>query len=163
MKKTLIALTLVGLMWAAAGEEAVPFPEGYRGWRMLHGTLLGPKHGSLGPCEKPCTGGMMYFYGNAKAMEGFKTGKFADGSVIADEVLEILGDDQGGGKEGTRRGIGVMVKDAKRYASTGGWGYASFKGDSKVDHTTAEQRKTCFACHMGKKDRDYVFTEYRER
>ena len=130
---------------------------------MLHGSLLGPKHGSLGKCEKPCTAGIMYFYGNEKAMKGFRTGKFEDGSVIADEVIEIQGNERGDGKEGARRGIGVMVKHSRRYASTGGWGYGKFGADSKVENSTVAERKACFSCHEGKKDRDYVFTEYRER
>ena len=132
---------------------------------MLHGTLIGPKHGSLGkaPCEKPCTGGIFYFYANEKAMAGFRTGKFEDGSIIADEVLEIWGADSGGAQEGPRRGVGVMVKDSVRYSATGGWGYAGFAGDSKHDASTPDERKACYTCHAAKKDRDYVFTEYRER
>ena len=160
------AFTLCLLALSAATENAaVPYPEGYRSWAMLHGSLVSPKSGPFNakPCEKPCSGGIFYFYANEKAMEGFRGGKFADGSIIADEVLETWGDDKGNAKEGPRRGVGVMVKDSKQYAATGGWGFGKFTGDSKIEDATPAERKACFTCHIPKKDRDYVFTEYRER
>jgi hypothetical protein len=107
-------------------------------------------------------GGGFYFYANEKAMEGLKTGKFVDGSILMDEVLELHGGEGGGAKEGPRRGIGVMVKNAKLYAATDGWGFGQFKGDSKEEASTVEQKNTCFQCHVPKKDQDYVFTVYRE-
>ena len=50
-----------------------------------------------------------------------------------------------------------MVKDSRKYASTGGWGFAQFKG-TKPD--TSAQLNTCFPCHVPIKTRDYVFTRY---
>jgi hypothetical protein len=144
----------------------VPYPEGYRKWAFLHGTVAGPKNGlfSKNPCEKPCTGGIMYFYANEKAMEGLRTGTFADGAIIADEFLETHGSDDGNAaKEGPRRGVGVMVKDQKRYATTGGWGFSSFEGDSKIDKLSTAGKTACFQCHVPRKDHDYVFTVYKER
>ena len=151
---------------ADSGDSSVPFPEGYRKWAFLHATVFGPKNGLFNkrPCEKPCTGGIMYFYANEKAMEGLRTGTFADGAIIADEFLETYGSEDGNtAAEGPRRGVGVMVKDRKRYATTGGWGFASYNGDSKVDALNAEAKNACFQCHVPKKDRDYVFTVYKER
>lgn len=168
-----VCLLLLAVCWslsffalADASEGSVPFPEGYRKWTFLHATVFGPKNGILSkpPCEKPCTGGVMYFYANGKAMEGFRTGTFADGAIIADELLETHASEDGNSaKEGPRRGVGVMVKDRQRYATTGGWGFASFEGDSKTDKLNAEARNACFQCHVPQKDRDYVFTVYRER
>jgi hypothetical protein len=105
----------------------------------------------------------MYFYSNGKAMDGFRTGKFTDGSVLADEALELHGLENGGATEGPRRGVGVMVKDARLYAATGGWGYGSFNGDSRTEQLTSERRQACFQCHQSKKDSDYVFTTYKKR
>ncbi len=57
-----------------------------------------------------------------------------------------------------------MMKDSRLYAATGGWGYGSFAGDSPTaDLLSAEAKRACFQCHAPKKDRDYVFTVYRER
>jgi hypothetical protein len=50
-----------------------------------------------------------------------------------------------------------MVKDSKKYASTGGWGFAQFK-DDKPDPTA--ELKTCFPCHEPVKARDFVYTRY---
>jgi hypothetical protein len=50
-----------------------------------------------------------------------------------------------------------MVKDSKKYASTGGWGFAQFD-DGKPANEKA--LNTCFACHQAIKDRDLVFTRY---
>ena len=50
-----------------------------------------------------------------------------------------------------------MVKDSKKYAATGGWGFADFKNGKAGDKALHE---TCFPCHQPAKDRDYVFTHY---
>jgi hypothetical protein len=51
-----------------------------------------------------------------------------------------------------------MVKDSKRYASTGGWGFGRFINGQPVDEA---QHQTCFACHQANvKDHDFVFTRY---
>jgi hypothetical protein len=50
-----------------------------------------------------------------------------------------------------------MVKDSKKYAATGGWGFADFK-DGKPG--SKELHETCFPCHAPVKDRDFVFTRY---
>jgi hypothetical protein len=51
-----------------------------------------------------------------------------------------------------------MVKDSKKYAATGGWGFAQFDKDGKpADEAVLN---TCFACHQAIKARDLVFTRY---
>ena len=53
----------------------------------------------------------------------------------------------------------IMVKDASKYKSTGGWGFARWKGLTLQpygkDKTFAQQ---CYSCHTTAKDEDYVFT-----
>jgi hypothetical protein len=51
-----------------------------------------------------------------------------------------------------------MVKDSKKYAATGGWGFAQFNKDGKPADEAAH--KTCFPCHEPAKARDFVFTRY---
>jgi len=53
--------------------------------------------------------------------------------------------------------IQFMVKDSKKYAATGGWGFADFK-DGKP--SSEEMHKNCFPCHEPLKAQDYVFTRY---
>jgi hypothetical protein len=50
-----------------------------------------------------------------------------------------------------------MVKDSKKYAATGGWGFAQFK-DGKPDEKAL--LNTCFPCHVPAKGQDYLFTHY---
>jgi hypothetical protein len=69
--------------------------------------------------------------------------------------------------------VDFMVKDSKRFADSGGWGYAVFDynapSDTFTPGTTAgtppqgNDAKCGFACHTAAKTRDYVFTEYGKR
>ncbi len=165
MTKKLAGLTVAVLAFAADGNYTVPFPTGFGGWTFLNSAQVGAKDNSFGkqPCVKPCTGGIFYFYANDKAMQGLRTGKYAEGSIFADEFLELHGSESGGAREGPRRGVGVMAKDSQRYASTGGWGYASFDPGSQEDRTPETLRKACFQCHTARKDKDFVFSQYRQR
>lgn len=53
-----------------------------------------------------------------------------------------------------------MVKDVKKYATTGGWGFQLWaEGDPKKPVVT-DAAKQCFACHEPKKDQDYVYSTY---
>ena len=74
---------------------------------------------------------------------------------------------------GTQHDVDLMVKDSKRFADSGGWGYAVFEYDAASDTfkpgTTADKppqgndAKCGFACHTSVKKRDYVFTDYGHR
>jgi hypothetical protein len=69
--------------------------------------------------------------------------------------------------------VDFMVKDSKRFADSGGWGYAVFDYDTVSDTfkpgTTAStppqgnDARCGFACHTVAKERDYVFTDYGKR
>jgi hypothetical protein len=96
-----------------------------------------------------------------EALEGYRSGKFPDGSVLIDDLLEIK---ESGGvtSEGARRRVAVMVKDGARYRDTGGWGFEVFKGDEFAPALNAEGKAACFACHGKQKDRDSVFSQFRK-
>ena len=74
---------------------------------------------------------------------------------------------------GTQHDVDFMVKDSKRFADSGGWGWAVFEYDAATDTFTpgtlddhppqANDAKCGFACHTMVKGRDYVFTEYGHR
>jgi len=74
---------------------------------------------------------------------------------------------------GSLANVDVMVKDSKRFADSGGWGYAVFDynaaSDTFTPGTTAgtppqgNDAKCGSACHAAAKTRDYVFTEYGKR
>jgi hypothetical protein len=152
-----ICVTTWSLSLWARTNDAVPYPAGYRLWTHVKAALIGPQN----PAFKD-SGGIHHIYANEKAMEGYGAGKFPDGSVIVADFLETR-ESAGVTTEGPRRRIDVMVKDSKRYAATGGWGFEQFRGDSQTDRmVTAEIAAKCFACHARQKDRDSVFSEFRK-
>ena len=60
----------------------------------------------------------------------------------------------------------VMEKDSKRFAKSGGWGYAVFNYDAASDKFTpdAKSPSDCgFACHTPVKAKDYIFHPYQKR
>jgi hypothetical protein len=58
---------------------------------------------------------------------------------------------------GPATNVQFMVKDSRKYASTGGWGFAQFKDGKPADEAL---HNTCFACHVPVKTRDFIFTHY---
>jgi hypothetical protein len=74
---------------------------------------------------------------------------------------------------GTQHDADFMMKDSKRFADSGGWGWAEFEYDAASDTFTpgtladkppqGHDAKCGFACHTIVKARDYVFTDYRHR
>ena len=62
--------------------------------------------------------------------------------------------------------IFLMEKDSKRFAKSGGWGYAVFNYDAPSDKFTpdAKSLSDCgFACHTPVKAKDYIFHPYQKR
>ena len=74
---------------------------------------------------------------------------------------------------GTQHDVDFMVKDSKRFADTGGWGWAvfeyetasrTFRPGTATDKPPQGNNSSCgFACHTIVKTRDYVFTDYGSR
>jgi Cytochrome P460 len=74
---------------------------------------------------------------------------------------------------GTLDDVDFMAKDSKRFADSGGWGWAVFKYDAASntfrpgtladEPPQANDAKCGFACHTTVKTRDYVFTNYGKR
>jgi len=163
---------LVAAVTALTAEETgvlapeVPFPDGYRTWRHVSSGVLQPMGGDANkqpkPEKLPAPHGLLAnIYANDKAVEGYRTGHFPDGAMLAVDwfVLEPRGPEL---LEGQRKSVNVMVRDA-RYAATGGWGFEDFDRDS---HTTrnvgANAVKMCFECHNGyAKDHELVFTRLK--
>ena len=160
-----LVITLIQAPSVRADQASVSYPDGYRAWTFLHSSLVpaGFIGFSKSPCVKPCTNGIFYFYGNEQAMKGLRTGTYADGAVIAEEMLEYRISDKGRGGEGRRVLTAVMVKDSSRYAATGGWGFGNFDEGSKANTLDAKAQQACFQCHIPRKDHGYVFTQYVER
>lgn len=159
----LVAFVAIGIpalashLRAGANNALVEYPAGYRDWSHVKTALVGPQSPIF-----QTYGGIHHIYANEKAMEGYRTGRFQDGSVIVFDLLETR-DGAGITSEGPRRFIDVMAKDSKRFALTNGWGYEEFKGDSQTERVLTEQAKAaCHKCHEQQKGRDYVFSAFRK-
>ena len=65
----------------------------------------------------------------------------------------------------TLHDVDFMVRDSKRFADSGGWGYAEFDYDPASDtFTPLGSGANCgYACHTIVKAKDYVFTAYGKR
>jgi hypothetical protein len=153
----LSCFTLIAATWFTSTDGGdVPYPEGYRSWAHVKTALI-----QKGNPAFPHWGGFHHIYGNAKAIEGYKTGKFEDGSTLVFDVLEAVSRDSVI-NEGKRRLIDVMVRDAQRFKTTGGWGYEEFAGDSKTDRRIGAMAGTaCYNCHAQQKVNDNVFSGLR--
>jgi hypothetical protein len=139
----------------AKADESVPYPEGFRKWTHIKTGLIGPASAAF-----KTTGGFHHIYANDKAMQGYTSGYFPQGSIVVFDVIEGVEGD-GNTAEGKRRHVDVMVKDSLRYPTTGGWGYEEFQGSSKTERVLTETVRTaCFKCHT--KQGDYIFSELRD-
>jgi hypothetical protein len=102
-------------------------------------------------------------------MKAYRKGSlpFPDGTILAKvawkrvssaEYNSALGAPQGF-VPGAVTTLQFMVKDSKRYASTGGWGFGRFINGKPVDEA---QHEACFACHAAHaKEHDFVFYTIR--
>src|SRR5258705_7448645 len=147
-----------------AGEEAAPIfgikiPPGYRDWKLIS---VAHEAGNLNDIRA--------ILGNDIAIKAYREGKplFPDGAVVArlawnyvpsDENNKVFGRDQSfvAGSPPVWY-LQFMVKDSKKYATTGEWGDAQFDKDGNP--ADEAQHGNCFPCHVAVKDRDYIFTRY---
>jgi len=155
---------ILALASSAAGhvdDETAPIfgikiPPGYRDWPVVS---VAHEEGNLNDLRA--------VLGNDIATKAYREGKlpFPDGAIIArlswtyvpsEENNKVFGRQQSF-VAGPPTNVQFMVKDSKKYAATGGWGFAQFKS-GKVDNKA--DLKTCFPCHEPIKVRDYVFTNY---
>jgi hypothetical protein len=151
-------LLLLAAGLACAGDTAapVPFPAEYRQWAVVKSLVVGPENKSFA-----VNGGFHHYYANQKAMSGFRTGHFPDGSVVVDERLEVR-EEAGATLEGPRKSLAVMDKDVTRYQDTGGWGFDIFAGEDRTQRAAGSVRAACFSCHSRRKDHDFIFSEFRK-
>jgi hypothetical protein len=135
------------------GDE-IPFPSDYRNWTHIKTAINNPAFGSHA--------GFHHIYANKKAVDGYKTGRFTDGSIIVFDVLESIQQKNADVIEGKRKLIDMMLKDSLKYKETGGWGYQEFiYSDSNAIKVLIPTRQQCFSCHTSQKENDYIFSKFR--
>ena len=104
-----------------------------------------------------------------------KTNVFPEGTIFFKELQLTLGPAENpdgsqtepsgrGFFPGKLNGADVTVKDSKRYASTGGWGYYNFNHHEPKAPTAALKPKTeCAYCHQASAKKDEVWTQFYPR
>lgn len=158
MKRILTFLSSMALVLPAiAADPLVPYPEEYRGWHHVKTMVIEEGH----PLYE-AFGGIHHLYANPQAVAGYQAGEFPDGAIIVFDLLEAISADNAV-IEGTRKVVGVMHKDARAYAATGGWGFEGFGGGDRANRVVGgNAASACFACHEPQKDHDYVFSRLRD-
>jgi hypothetical protein len=132
-------------------------PSGYRDWRLIS---VAREEGSLDDIRA--------VLGNDEAITSYLRGKlpFSEGTTIArlawsydssDENNKVFGRRQSFVAGHPKNGVQFMVKDSRKYAATGGWGFGQFDGGKSADDAVL---KTCFSCHQAIAARDLVFSRY---
>jgi hypothetical protein len=155
----------------AAPIYSVKLPAGYREWTLISVATVGAP-----------VNDMRAKLGNDVAIKAYRAGTipFPDGTIIArlawkqtvsEENNRAIGPvaEKQLGPQGAKKllsqsfiagppiNVQFMVKDSKKYASTGGWGFAQFNDGKPADEAV---HRTCFGCYAPAKDRDFVFTRY---
>jgi len=145
-----------------AAEGAAPvfvgqIPPGYRDWKLVS---VAREEGELDDIRA--------ILGNDKAIKAYRDGKlpFPDGAIIAriawscdasEENNRSFGRPQSFVAGSAKNGVQFMVRDSRKYASTGGWGYGHFDDGKPAGDA---MMNSCFPCHEAVAARDYVFTRY---
>jgi len=134
--------------------DRVPYPTGYRLWTHVKSMVVLPSSPAFAT-----GGGMHHIYANATAMAGFSTGRFADGSVLVFDLLKAS-ENSGVIAAADRERLDVMIKDSRRYAESGGWGFERFVGNDTTPSLTEEHRTQCVECHDQRAEHDRVFSTF---
>jgi hypothetical protein len=174
-----VVMTTVGIAVSVApsvgGADAsappiyvTKIPAGYRDWKLVS---VAHEEGELKDIRA--------ILANEKGIKAFREEKlpFPEGTIIARIAWDYVPSDENNkifaevAKSSGRsppapqsfvagrpkNGVQFMVKDSKKYAATGGWGYAQFDDGKPAGETVMS---ACFPCHQLIKARDYVFTRY---
>jgi hypothetical protein len=141
---------------------------GYQSWQVIAVSHNGDKLAAI--------------LGNPAMIDAYKAGipgngkPFPDGAKMAKVHWNAKTNEEEPGQPavpGTQHDVDFMLKDSKRFADSGGWGWAAFEYDAVSNkfrpadmHDKPPQGNNAqcgYACHTVVQKRDYVFTEYGTR
>ena len=135
-----------------AAPNGMTLPAGYKDWRLI------------AVSQRTENETLRAILGNDIAMQAARSGQtrpWPEGSVLA----KLVWKQKKHAAFATANVPGELVhaefmeKNANRYASTGGWGFARWLGlDQQAYGSDASFAQECFACHGAAKDNDWVFT-----
>ena len=159
-----IAVSTATTSRQVAAQESAPIfvkqiPAGYRDWKVVS---VAHEAGDLNDIRA--------VLGNDLAIKAYRDGKlpFPEGAIVGRIAWKFVPSEENNKSFGREQSfvagsptdtyLQFMVKDSKKYAATGGWGYSSFDQNGKPTDEAAMEK--CFPCHQAVKGRDFVFTRY---
>jgi mono/diheme cytochrome c family protein len=141
---------------------------GYEGWPVISISHNGDKVAAI--------------LGNPVMIDAYKAGMPGNGKPFPDgaKMVKVHWNAKVDGGQpgsptvpGAQHDVDLMVKDSKRFADSGGWGYGAFEYDAASNTFTpatlkdkppqGNDAKCGFVCHTAVKNKDYVFTAYGHR
>lgn len=136
----------------APAPNGIELPAGFADWRLISASLRADNDT------------MRAILGNKAAVKAAREGRtnpWPDGAALAKVVWKRTTIEAwpSASVPGDFVHAEFMIKDSRKYAATGGWGFARWLGNGlKPFGKDAAFVEDCFACHQPVKDRDYVFT-----
>lgn len=153
-----IAVAAEAMKEDASPLYGVRLPADYRQWQVVS---VAHEAGTLNDIR--------VILGNDVAMKSLRAGQrvYPDGAKLARIAWKLVPSERNNEAFGRSQSfvagdptnVQISVKDSRKYAATGGWGYGQFeKGKANPDVALME---TCFACHRKlPESEDFVFTRY---
>ncbi|MCQ6957005.1 heme-binding domain-containing protein [Mucilaginibacter aquariorum] len=130
--------------------NGIPYDPDYKNWL------------PLSTSDRFENGTMRVIFGNDIAVNAAKNGQtrpWPDGARLAKALWTQLVDTAGNTRTGAFVQVDLMIKNAQKYASTGGWGFARFKTLKLAPYgKTTMFASECINCHRPMKNNDFVFT-----
>jgi hypothetical protein len=157
------AAAVAAAAWGAAATADTPLapPKNFRQWFHVNSEVV-TKDSVL----FEDFGGIHNVYLSPGGVRMLKNGKpYPDGTVFVDDIRAFTIQD-GTYVPGDHKVLAVMVRNAKKYAATGGWGFQAWAGGNPEKPLVTDAAKQCFGCHTQKVAiprpgwHEYVFSTY---
>ena len=163
--------------FALTSANGIDFSEfrGYDAWQLIATSQPDDASG----CGTSKVGCMKAILGNPAMIQAYREGIPTNGKPVPDgaafaKIEWLQGRDHrspyGVTIPGQQTEVSFMVKDARRFPQTDGWGYATFAYDAESDTfkpatTNPSFARGCHGCHTrgATKARDFVYTDYAKR
>ncbi|MDD5036718.1 MAG: cytochrome P460 family protein [Methylococcaceae bacterium] len=131
--------------------NGITLPEGYKNWRLI------------AVSQRTENQTQRAILGNDLAIEAARAGKthpWPNGAILAKLSWKQKNSDKFPTAviPGEFVQADFMVKDDKKFAASGGWGYARWLGMEQKVYDKPDIAQECLGCHGSVKDQDYVFT-----
>lgn len=151
-----------------AADGSLKLPKNWRTWVFI-GAPLTPNALNNGQASFPEFHNVYIEPGSYAIYK--KTGEFPEGTIFFKELqLALPGEYPDGSRTepsgrgyfpAAYNGADVTVKDSRKYAETGGWGYYNFNHhEPKAATAMPRSKDECASCHIASAKKDDVWTQF---